>query len=344
MFEVQLEKYAQGGYRIYRVPGIICTRKGTLIVCYECRYGGDWSAMDLVVRRSTDGGRIWSDRVLVASGRKIDVVHNGILFADGDRVHLLWHRNYRQGFCMTSSDEGQTWSEPVEMSAAYEQLRDRYNWTVIAAGPGHGLTTSSGRMIIPVWVSANRELITSHHPSVVTTLYSDDHGKTWACGEIIWDTRDFVDPNESVLAELSDGRMMMNSRHETGEDCRKVGYSPDGIHEWSRFESDLRLMDPVCCAGMTQGDGYLWFVNCACTRKEGRRHLTVRQSADDGNTWPCALEIALDGGYSDICYDPRNRMLHIIAETGRATEDPFSFGLSVFSFFISEIEGRKELA
>ena len=161
MFEVQLENYAQGGYRIYRVPGIICTRKGTLIVCYECRYGGDWSAMDLVVRRSTDGGRIWSDRVLVASGRTIDVVHN---------------RNYRQGFCMTSSDEGQTWSEPVEMSAAYEQLRDRYNWTVIAAGPGHGLTVSSGRMIIPVWVSANRELITSHHPSVVTTLYSDEHG------------------------------------------------------------------------------------------------------------------------------------------------------------------------
>ena len=134
MKQVYLEKYQQGGYKIYRVPSNVCTDKGTIVVCYECRYGGDWSAMDLVIRRSTDGGETWSDRVVMASGREIDAVHNGILFADGGALHLIWHRNYRQAFHTVSLDEGVTWSEARDISYAYEALRGEYNWTVIAMG------------------------------------------------------------------------------------------------------------------------------------------------------------------------------------------------------------------
>lgn len=338
MREARLENYGAGGYRIYRVPGILCTRRGTLIVCYECRYGGDWSAMDLVIRRSADAGRTWSERMLIALGHGRDAMHNGILFADGDRVHMIWHRNYRQAYCATSCDDGMTWSAPREITAAYEALRETYNWTVIAAGPGHGLTTSGGRMLIPAWVAANRSDITSHHPSVVTTLYSDDHGQSWKCGEIVSGSADFVDPNESVLAELSDGRILMNSRHETDVACRKVGFSPDGIGRWEGFYFEQQLKDPVCCAGMTQGDGRLWFSNCACERREGRLRLTVKQSDDDGRTWSRGRELASQGGYSDLCYDPSRNMLHVIAETGRATEDTFSFGLSVFSLSVRELQ------
>lgn len=330
MKEIRLENFDEGGYRIYRVPSIVCTARGTVIVCYECRYGGDWSAMDLVIRRSTDGGNSWSERTIIDSGHGIDAVHNGILFADGEHVHLLWHRNYRQGFCITSGDDGETWSEPVEFTHAYEKLREQYNWTVIAAGPGHGLTGSNGRLMIPVWVTANRVDITSHHPSVVTTLYSDDHGKSWQCGEIIPASDTFVDPNESVLAELRDGGILMNSRHETGTGYRMVGFSPDGISRWGTFQLESQLRDPVCAAGMTQGDGKLWFSNCDCDRQEGRLRLTVKQSDDDGKTWETVREIAETGGYSDLCYCPSDGMLYVVAETGRSSEETFSFGLSVF--------------
>ncbi len=325
-----IERYGEGGYAIYRVPSIVCTQAGTLLICYECRYGGDWSAMDLVVRRSEDGGETWSEREIVALGHGVDAVHNGILFADGDAVHLIYHRNYRRVFYRRSDDDGRTWSPPREITEALLPLRVRYNWTVLAAGPGHGLTTSRGRLIVPVWVSANRALITSHHPSVVTTLYSDDHGASWRCGEIIWDSADFVDPNESVLAELPDGRFMINCRHETGGDARKVGFSPDGVHDWQGFFFDEKLVDPVCAAGMAQGDGRLWFVNCAARRDEGRVRLTVRQSEDGGVSWSKRCEIAAEGGYSDIAYDPSRRTLFVVAETGRAVAgETFSFGLSV---------------
>lgn len=337
MRKIQIEKYGENGYQIYRVPSIICTDKGTLIVGYECRYGGDWSAMDLAVRRSTDGGEHWSERMIVVQGGGIDAIHNVVLFADGDTVHLIWHRNYREVFYMYSLDEGLTWSASENISGAYNMLRKQYNWTVIAAGPGHGLITKEGRMMIPVWVSANRENITSHHPSVVTTLYSNDHGKTWKCGEIIWDEEDFVDPNESVLAQLSDGSMMINCRHETGGSVRKVGFSPDGIQKWGGFYFDEQLVDPICCAGMTQGDGHLWFTNCACKKEEGRVHLSIRRSDDDGKTWPYIKELAETGGYSDVFYSPVKHMLYIIAETGRAMEETFSFGLSVISLSPEEI-------
>jgi len=199
--------------------------------------------------------------------------------------------------------------------------------------------TSGGRLIIPVWVSANRSNITSHHPSVVTTLYSDDRGENWKCGEIIWDSPDFVDPNESVLAELSDGSFMINCRHETGGNMRKVGFSPDGISNWHDFYFDRQLTDPVCCAGMTQGDGHIWFSNCACRQEEGRVRLSVRRSDDDGRTWLYCKEVAQLGGYSDICYCASQKKLFIIAETGRAQENTFSFGLSVISLDAEEING-----
>lgn len=337
MKQVQLEQYNEGGYKVYRVPGIICTDQGTLITIYECRYGADWSAMDLAVRRSTDGGETWSERIIVADSREIDVCHNAVLFADGDRIHLVWHRNYREAWYTYSLDEGLTWAEARNITEAYLPLRKQYNWTVIAAGPGHGLVTSKGRLMVPVWVSANRENITSHHPSVVTTLYSDDRGKTWQCGEIIWDSEDFVDPNESVLAELSDGSIMINCRHETGTGCRKVGFSPDGIRDWGGFYFDEQLNDPVCCAGMTQGAGHLWFTNCACRQEEGRVHLSIRRSDDDGKTWPHIRELAETGGYSDVFYSAAKNMLYVIAETGRAAGHTFSFGLSVISLSPDEV-------
>lgn len=342
MNQTQLEAYNEGGYKIYRVPGIVCTDKGTLIAAYECRHGADWSAMDLAVRRSEDGGESWSERCIVADGQGINVLHNAILFADGDTVHMVWHRNYREAYYMYSRDEGLTWSKARDITDAYLPLRKQYNWTVIAAGPGHGLVTSKGRMIIPVWVASNIENITSHHPSVVTTLYSDDHGKTWQCGEIIWAKEDFIDPNESVLAELSDGRIMINCRHETGTGVRKVGFSPDGISGWDSFYFDEQLIDPVCCAGMTQGDGHLWFTNCACKAEEGRIRLSIRRSDDDGKTWPYIKELAGTGGYSDVFYSPSAKMLYVIAETGRATDKTFSFGISVFCLSPEEISASSD--
>lgn len=337
MEQIYLEHYNQGGYMVYRVPAITVTNKGTVLVCYECRHGSDWSAMDMVIRRSDDGGKTWSERYFIAKGNEINAIHNGIFFVNGDVVHFLYHKNYRELFHVKSFDDGLSWSEPRDISSAYTDLRKQYNWTVIAAGPGHGLVTSKGRMVVPVWVAANKKDITSHHPSVVTTLFSDDQGESWQCGEIIWGDKDFVDPNESVLAELSDGTIMINCRHETKNNMRKIGFSPDGVQNWHGFYFEEQLTEPICCAGMTGDKKRIWFTHCDCSMTN-RTNLTLHRSDDQGKTWVPIQLLDAEGGYSDVFYDINNDRLFVVAETGR--EDPeigHTFGLSVILLNSNEI-------
>ena len=49
------------GYVHYRIPGIVVTSKGTLLAYCEARKNasGDWGAIDVLMRRSIDGGKTW---------------------------------------------------------------------------------------------------------------------------------------------------------------------------------------------------------------------------------------------------------------------------------------------
>src|SRR5690349_14692595 len=49
------------GYKLYRIPGIVATAKGTLLAYCEARKSdkGDWGHIDIVLRRSSDGGATW---------------------------------------------------------------------------------------------------------------------------------------------------------------------------------------------------------------------------------------------------------------------------------------------
>lgn len=337
MKQIYFEHFNQGGYTRYRIPCCVVTNQGTVLVCYECRHGGDWSAMDLVIRRSTDGGITWSERFYIAKGEGINVIHNGILFVDGDTIHLVYHKNYRELYYTKSNDDGLTWCEAKNISDAYTALREQYNWTVIAAGPGHGLITSKGRMIIPVWVASNKENITAHGPSVITTLYSDDHGEKWQCGEIIYSSPDFIDPNESVLAELADGTIMINCRHITQNGMRKIGFSPDGIKDWHGFYFEPQLTEPICAAGMTGDKNHIWFTHCDCP-EGSRSNLMLHRTDDQGKTWKPILMLDAQGGYSDAFYDAKSGQLFVVAETGRSDpNDPSTFGLSIILLDADEI-------
>ena len=47
----------EGGYKLYRIPGIVATPAGTVLAYCEARRGdsGDWGTIDVMLRRSTDG-------------------------------------------------------------------------------------------------------------------------------------------------------------------------------------------------------------------------------------------------------------------------------------------------
>jgi len=49
------------GYATYRIPGIVVTSRGTPLACCEARKSlqGDWGTINIMLRRSTDGGMTW---------------------------------------------------------------------------------------------------------------------------------------------------------------------------------------------------------------------------------------------------------------------------------------------
>ena len=55
------------GYSNYRIPSLITTKSGSLLAFCEARkdHRGDSGNIDLVVKRSTDGGKTWSPPLMV---------------------------------------------------------------------------------------------------------------------------------------------------------------------------------------------------------------------------------------------------------------------------------------
>jgi sialidase-1 len=297
------------GYQTYRIPGIVVTRKGTVIVYCEARKSAksDWGTIDVMLRRSTDGG------VTFDAPRKMEkaadatgvTVNNPLAIADpsSGAIHFLYCVDYARCFYTRSDDDGATFAKPVEITSAFEELRPRYDWKVIATGPGHGIRLKAGRLLVPVWLAMQH----SHRPSCVATIYSDDDGRTWHAGAIVLDTtRDTPNPSETAAVELTDGRVMLNIRNESPRHRRLVSVSKDGIGGWSQPAFDDALFDPVCMASLVRAGDQLVFANPAGDGKgKARTNLTLRTSHDDGSSWnaPTLLEPGI-AAYSDLAVAP----------------------------------------
>lgn len=328
-----------GGYTLYRIPGIVATAKGTLLAYAEARKSdrGDWGPIDIVLRRSTDGGRTWSpQRVIahvegehrknpVALAQKLantsDVTYNNPVAIPDRRpglVHFVFCQEYMRAFYMRSEDDGQTFSKPLEITAAFEKFRPEYDWKVLATGPGHGIQLRGGRLLIPVWLSTGTGGH-AHRPSVTSTIYSDDSGRTWRRGEIaVPDTPEWIFPNETAAEQLADGRVLLNVRSESKVNRRILVTSADGARNWSRPKYNEQLLEPICFGSMARlslkasgGKNRLLFSNPDNLEKTGgpaepgknrdRKNLTVQLSYDEGENWPVKKVIEPGwSGYSDL--------------------------------------------
>jgi len=232
-------------------------------------------------------------------------------------VHLLHCVNYARAFYQRSDDDGVTFSPPVEITRIFEEFKSEYAWKVIATGPNHGIQLARGRLLVPVWLSRGGGP-GGHRPSVIATIYSDDHGQTWQRGAIVaGETDPLINPNETVALELSDGAVMLNIRHESLQHRRAICYSPDGISQWTRPELVNDLFEPVCMAGLERlttaakdGRSRLLFSNPHnatdpipnhSSRFYVRKNLSLKVSYDEGRTWP--VNMTLEPGaaqYSDL--------------------------------------------
>jgi len=301
----------QGGYNNYRIPALLTTQAGTLLAFCEGREGGDSSDIDLLVRRSEDGGRTWTPKQVVwDQGRNVcgnpcpvQDRDTGIIWLlltwndstdSGKKLHNGTAKDTRRVYVCSSENDGRTWSEPIEITATTKKK----NWWWYATGPGVGIQlrqgSHKGRLVIPCDHTDK-----NGHASHI--IYSDDHGKRWQLGGSV-----YGGCNECQVVELADGRLMLNMRMQrNSQGKRGIATSKDGGETWSKFKLDQTLIEPVCQASFLRytlasnnGKNRLLFSNPASATN--RVNMTVRLSYDEGRTWPVS-KLLHDGPSAYSC-------------------------------------------
>ena len=317
------EKYAN-----HRIPGILITSLGTIIIYNEARReANDWSLMDIFAQRSVDGGESFGAPIVLAEGTvEHKTVNNPVMMQDKNgRIHLLFCEDYTinggRALHRYSDDDGISWSEAEDITAS----TDPEYHNAFAFGPGHGICTPAGDLVVPVWMVPKyyESPLMSHMPSVMGTFYSLDCGKSWRLGEILPLSVDLFSPNETALTLLEDGTVYLNCRLGGGLRYRGRAYSKTGYSNWYGYEPDKSLHDPSCFGSVAsiRAEGKPFTVLFAnCENKGVRANVTVKGSVDSGKTWTLRREIDAErGGYVEMNVDPVSNKIYVLYESAWGT-------------------------
>ncbi|MCS4483951.1 glycoside hydrolase [Gleimia sp. 6138-11-ORH1] len=317
----------QNGDNFYRIPALTVAPNGDLLASYDHRpnHAGDTpNANSIVQRRSSDNGRTWGPETYIAKaqgipGRTLESFSDPSYVVDyttgkifnfhvkgynrgwgnaryhfnGDQVQV-GHRDSMDLHVSVSDDNGRTWTHKVITD---QLLNGRTDALKAFATSGNGIQIQhgkyKGRLVQPAaWGLRDGKVVAG-------AIYSDDHGASWKLGQ--WTPVQGADGtyrwDENKIVELSDGRLMINSRVSGGPATqarvRAIAYSSDGGVTWSAPQAESQLTDPVnnahiirafptAPAGSAKAK-VLFFSNAK--NPNARVNGTITVSCDDGKTW-----------------------------------------------------------
>lgn len=305
------------GYKSFRIPAIIKAPNNDLLAICEGRVNssGDFGDIDIVMKRSSDNGKTWSNTVkivdydLLQAGNPAPVIDYTDPSYPNGRIFLFYNtgnnhegevrkgKGVREVWYKTSIDNGTTWSDAVNITTQthrpnYPQVNAAYNfkedWRSYANTPGHALQITQGlykgRIVIPANHSSGSPL-----PNFMDynahAYYTDDHGLTFKLSETV----NVPGSNESTAAEISNNCILLNARNQSGTNkARLVAIGGNGGAHWDTIYFDQQLPDPVCEGsilniGIKNKKNILAFSNAADTKN--RNNLMLRISYDEGKTW-----------------------------------------------------------
>jgi sialidase-1 len=331
------------GQNAFRIPGLVYAEGVGLfafVESYTRNCHPEWNPFkSIAMKKSTDAGKSFGN-VSIAADPKVlwpradnsslwdptptwDA-QTRTLFLTFSREHgnpnsQLAHCRNGESSCrdlwtMTSTDEGRSFSAPLNITA-------QIGWpalgtNILTAGGGSGIQLPSGRLVVPVYSGSSNTTPGPHLGS--STLLSDDHGKSWRLGAAVGDTRlceptvvrAFGGPNhlimnmrlENACLEKVQGHCTRAEKMDCGvggpQHCRAQSHSTDGGESWSPRLPVPSLPDPQIKGGIDRwpqrgggrgdgSDGTLVFANAAgVATGQINTHLTISLSSDNGKTWP----------------------------------------------------------
>ncbi|MFI7399424.1 exo-alpha-sialidase [Streptomyces sp. NPDC049541] len=338
----------EGGYDTYRIPATVTTGRGTVLAFAEGRHNGagDTGNIDVVLRRSADGGCTWGPLQVVAAGKGdtrgnpapvLDPRTGAVVLLTSYNSGAVTERQIMRGevtaeqsrrvFVQRSRDDGRHFTPPRDIT---DEVKPP-GWRWYATGPGHAVALTrgphAGRLVVP----ANHSTAPpAGSPDTgqeagyygAHAIYSDDGGLSWRLG-FVGSSYDGMDnANESTAAQLPDGRLYFSARDQKGASVgnRLDAYSGDGGESLERpYAVQPTLNDvPVVQGSVLQlaGGKAPPLLFSGPSVPTARRAMAVWRSEDGGGTFTKVLTVsAVPAAYSDLVQVDRGTV-GLLYETG----------------------------
>ena len=307
----------------YRIPSVVVTREGTILAFCEARKKGwqDHVSTAVVLKRSMDNGKTWSNSITVASDGFVGAYADPCPVVDYETGEIFVLMNYwkadatkdatkNTAWLARSKDDGKTWSLADVSSTMIPA-----GYALQGVGVGSGIQIKGekfkGRLIIPT-----RQIDKTTEDITCRALYSDDHGATWQSGA------SGPSGGEYQITESPLETLYANKRN--GSYRRDIGRSYDGGKTWTTFKKDESLFGVYrgCQASVYAKGNTMLFVGpkggsaSTLTDIDDRCNLTIARSIDGGETWSDEQLLYRNAaGYSCIAALPDGRVC-VLFESG----------------------------
>ncbi len=327
----------------FRIPALVTSNAGTLIAAYDVRYkhSGDLSAdIDVGVKRSTDGGKTWSNLILAMdmgtygynpttqaeweTAQKQNGIGDPTLLVDEETGRIfcfaVWahgHLNDSDNRSLAYAGTGFAITDTPQFMMVYSdddgatwsepvnltrQVK-KNDWRMTFQGPGRGITMADGTLVIPMQHQEG-ENKTMHglYPLNSGIAYSTDHGETWHMHNYAYPVT-----SECAVAEIQPGVLLLTMRDETDSHTRRNYITTDLGRTWTKHVSDGKLIDSTCEASILHVNaadnslGKDLVLFCNPKNASGRSNFHIQASEDSGATWTHSLQIDAGGGNGYTC-------------------------------------------